>query len=46
MSNINGYFFSHFNMLMHDMLKRKKKYAMNQKEKDQKCFKHDYKLVF
>ena len=47
MLSIIGYFFSLFYMPMHDLLKKKEKYAKkNKKQKDQNTFKYDCKHVF
>ena len=43
--NIFGYFFSISFMPMHDLLKKKNMHK-KKKQKDQKCFKYDYKRVF
>ena len=46
MLNIVGYLFSISYMPMHDLLKKKEKYAKkNKKQKDQNAFKYDYKHV-
>ena len=46
MLNIIGCFFSNSYMPMHDLLKKKKKYAKkNKKQKDQNTFKYDCNRV-